>query len=186
MQKAVTQHRKSMKYDSLRVLSAVKLNDINYLSWSEAVKAYLKAQDIWDVVERYNSKSELNKNDEKSVTVYRAWRKKDRKVWYNIQLFCNSVNTAFYKLKTVKKLWDCLKTMKKSVETTYYFAQIRAFMNYKQSSKETAEQMLFTLKTIQTEVAVLNLKTSIYDNMLQEIFLEALRDELYESMIFWI
>ena len=46
--------------------------------------------------------------------------------------------------------------------------------------------MLFTLKMIQTEIAVLNSETSIYNNMLWEIFLKALRDELYESMIFWI
>ena len=59
-------------------------------------------------------------------------------------------------------------------------------MNYKQSSKKTVKQMLFTLKTIQTEVAVLNSETSIYNNMLQEIFLEALRDKLYGSMIFQI
>ena len=63
---------------------------------------------------------------------------------------------------------------------------MRAFTNYKQGLKETVKQILFTLRTIQTEIAVLSLSTSIYGNMLQEIFLEALREEPYDLMIFQI
>ena len=46
--------------------------------------------------------------------------------------------------------------------------------------------MLFILRTIQTEIAVLSLSTFIYNNMLWEIFLKALREELYDLIIFWI
>ena len=165
-----------MKYDVSRVSSAFKLNEINYLTWSEAVKTYLKIKNIWDIVEKYNPMLMIDENDEKTVTAYRVWRKKNQKIWFNIRSFYNQINIAFYKLKTTKK----------SIEITYYLTQMRAFINYKQGSKETAEQMLFTLITIQMKITVLSLSTSIYNNILQEIFLEALREELYDSMIFWI
>ena len=46
--------------------------------------------------------------------------------------------------------------------------------------------MLFILKTIQTEITVLSSSISIYNKMLQEIFLKALREELYDLIIFQI
>ena len=104
MQKAVTQHRKSMKYDISWASSASKLNEINYLTWSETVKAYLKIKDIWDVVERYNPMSSVDENDEKTVAVYKVWRKKNQKIWFNIKSFWNQMNIAFYKSETVKEL----------------------------------------------------------------------------------
>ena len=175
-----------MEYNTPRPSSALKLNETNYLSWAEAVEAYLKARDIWDIVEGYNPMPTVDKDDKKTVAAYRVWRKKDWKVWFNIRSFCNQVNIAFYKPETVKELWDCLKATKKSIETIYYLAQMRAFINYKQGSKETVKQMLFTVRTIQMKVTVLSLSTLIYDNMLWEIFFEALREELYDLMIFWI
>ena len=63
----VTQHRKSMKYNVLKALSASKLNEINYLTWSETVKVYLKIKDIWDIIERYNPILMIDENNEKTV-----------------------------------------------------------------------------------------------------------------------
>ena len=76
--------------------------------------------------------------------------------------------------------------MKKLIESIYYLTQIRALINYKQDSKKTVKQMLNTLRIIQSEVAVYSLKTSIYNNIIWEILLRALREKLYSLMIFWI
>ena len=56
--------------------------------------------------------------------------------------------------------------MKKPIGTTYYLSQIRAFSNYKQGLKETAEQVLYTLHKIQAEIQILSPETPIYNNML--------------------
>ena len=69
-----------MKYNILRASSASKLNKINYLTWSEAVKAYLKIRDIWDIVEEYNPMFMIDEDNEKMVAVYRIWRKKNQKI----------------------------------------------------------------------------------------------------------
>lgn len=91
-----------------------------------------------------------------------------------------------YKPETAKELWDRLGNTKKPKEKTYYRSQLRAFTNYKQGPKESAEQVYTAMKKIQAEISILNPKISIDDDMLLEVFLGALKEELYTSVIFRI
>ncbi|KAA6421200.1 MAG: hypothetical protein FRX49_08899 [Trebouxia sp. A1-2] len=66
----------------------------------------------------------------------------------------------------------------------YYYSQLRAFVNYKQGPKESAEQAYTAMKKIQADIAIINLKMPIYDNMLVKVYLGALKEEPYSSIIF--
>ncbi|KAI4127292.1 MAG: hypothetical protein LQ347_004660 [Umbilicaria vellea] len=168
-----------MEYDSPRGSTVLKLSDTNYLVWAETVQAYLEARDHWDVVD------EDRKPLDPLSKEYKEWRRKDRKSWYDIWSFCNQAEVTIYKPETAKELWDRLKK-RKPIGPTYFMAQFRAFMNYKQGPKETAEQTHLALRTMQAEMLVMSPTTPIYDNLLREVFLGALREKPYGPMVFRI
>ena len=147
----------------------------------------LRVKRQWKVISETYFKSQKNrKKISEFIEKLKKWDTVNQKVWTDIAFFCNYADSTHHIYKTVKELWDCLKRIKKLIKSIYYLTQIRALINYKQNFKKTAEQMLNTLRIIQSEVAVYSFKISIYDNIIWEILLRALREKLYSLMIFQI
>ena len=86
--------------------------------------------------------------DPKADEAWRRWRKKDRKAWHDIVSLCREQDGQSYKPETAKELWDRLHDTKKPEGKTYYRSQLRAFVNYKQGPKESAEQAYTAMKKI--------------------------------------
>ena len=187
--KAVTRAGKSMAYSEPKASNALKLNESNYMTWSNSVMSYLVARGYWKYVsgrnEKPTKKFDANGNQtEESIEEEEDWLEMDRKAWYDIKTFCEPADSAFYKPESAKELWDRLKETKMPTGTTFYLSQIRLLTNYRQGPKETAEQVLNALRKIQADIQVMTPDTPIYDNLLREIFLGALREEPYGLMVF--
>ncbi|KAA6412945.1 MAG: hypothetical protein FRX49_13744 [Trebouxia sp. A1-2] len=176
-----------MEYKSPKGTAPYRLSDTNYVNWAYRVEGYLEARDLWEVVAGIDpepTKPEFFGLDPKADKAWRRWRKKDRKAWHDIVSLCREQDGQSYKPETAKELWDRLHNTKKPEGKTYYRSQLRAFVNYKQGPKESAEQAYTAMKKIQADIAIINPKTPIYDDMLVEVYLGALKEEPYSSIIF--
>ena len=148
------------------------------------------ARGHWKVVDKTYPKPITilvdGKETQGSKDAMEKWEAVDRKAWTDIVSVCTQADATHYTDETAAELWDRLENMKKPKGKTYYPSQLRAFVNYRQGPKETAEQVYSALKKIQAEITVLNAKTPIYDDMLQEIFLGALKEDPYGPVVFRI
>ena len=96
------------------------------------------------------------KETQGSKNAMEKWEAVERKAWTDIVSVCTQADATHYTDKTAAELWDHLENVKKPKGKTYYRSQLRAFVNYHQGLKETAEQVYSALKKIQAEIMVLN------------------------------
>ncbi|XP_008235975.1 PREDICTED: uncharacterized protein LOC103334783 [Prunus mume] len=78
------------------------LNNRNYVDWSDLVRNYLLAQDLWDVVEEEEKEEEVDDQ-------FKAWRKKNAMALHTIQVSCGPETFALIRgIKSAKSAWDIL------------------------------------------------------------------------------
>ena len=119
----------------------------NYKTWVNYIISSLRAKKQWRMISEMYLKSQKNKKKTlKFIKKLKKWDTVDQKIWTDIAFFYNYADSTHYIYKTVKKLWDCLKRIKKLIESIYYL--IRALINYKQDFKKMMKQMLNTLRII--------------------------------------
>jgi L-fucose mutarotase/ribose pyranase (RbsD/FucU family) len=95
-------------WDMLAKMYLPILEEDNYVDWSVQVKTYLKAHDLWKIIEA--TTEPLRREDDEAT--FKAWSTKNFKALHIIQISCRS--NAFSKIieiSSAKIAWDTLAKM---------------------------------------------------------------------------
>ena len=78
-----------------------------YLDWSIRLRTYLKALDVWDVIESDTQEPSDIEAEDHEITV-KTWRKNNAMALYAIQMSCGDSFSLIRDVSSAKLAWDTL------------------------------------------------------------------------------
>ena len=88
----------------IAVLLLLVPEEYDYVAWSVRMKAYLKACDLWDIVE---AATQPPKPEDDEIA-FNAWSKKDAIALYLIRESSSAFNSSLFRAGTAQDAWDIL------------------------------------------------------------------------------
>ncbi|KAA6413812.1 MAG: hypothetical protein FRX48_02174 [Lasallia pustulata] len=177
---------RTMDYEVPRTMKLVQLDETNYHQWAIEMEGYLHSRRLW----KYVSGTAKKPSDNASEDDKEDWEVNNWKAWTEIIATCPITFQKQLKKESPKELWDRLQKRNKPKGTAYFSAKLRSFINYKQASDESVDMVYLNLDHLRAEINALpsddNDKVAISQRVFRQIFLDALKADIYGTVVFQI
>lgn len=177
---------RTMDYEVPRTMKLVQLDETNYHQWAIEMEGYLHSRRLW----KYVSGTAKKPSDNASEDDKEDWEVNNWKAWTEIIATCPITFRKQSKKESPKELWDRLQKRNKPKGTAYFSAKLRSFINYKQASDESVDMVYSNLDHLRAKINALpsddNDEVAISQRVFRQIFLDALKADIYGTVVFQI